>query len=134
MHFTFEVGEREKHTVSFHFNQMWGNLKITVDEKPVIRDFRILSLKTVTKYEFPVGDTEPHKVVIEKERKLLLAGYRKQMYRVLIDDRLVQEHEGFKTVQATPTNAAVWPLRSWANMWYGCGVPDLGRRHRSRVL
>jgi hypothetical protein len=32
-----------------------------------------------------------------------------------------------KTVQVTPTNAAVLPLRSWACLWYRCGVPDLIR-------
>jgi hypothetical protein len=32
-----------------------------------------------------------------------------------------------KTVQATPMAAAVWPLRPWADLWYGYGVPDLGR-------
>jgi len=34
-----------------------------------------------------------------------------------------------KTVQATPTNVAVWSLRSWAGLWYGYGVPDLIRWH-----
>jgi hypothetical protein len=32
-----------------------------------------------------------------------------------------------KTVQATPTNVAVWSLRSWACLWYRYGVPDLFR-------
>jgi hypothetical protein len=32
-----------------------------------------------------------------------------------------------KTVQATPTNAAVWHLRPWAGLCDRYGVPDLGR-------
>ena len=95
MKFTFQVGEGEKHQVTFHFNQLVGNLKITVDQKPVVRDFRIASLKLVKTYAFPVGNAERHNVRIEKERKLLLAGFRKQRYRVFVDDALVQEHEGF---------------------------------------
>ena len=32
-----------------------------------------------------------------------------------------------KTVQATPMNAAVLPLRSWADLCHRYGVPDLFR-------
>ena len=32
-----------------------------------------------------------------------------------------------KTVQATPMNAAVLPLRSQASLWHRYGVPDLFR-------
>ena len=31
MQFSFEVGEQEKHVVSFEFNQMLGNVSIKVD-------------------------------------------------------------------------------------------------------
>jgi hypothetical protein len=62
---------------------------------PRQRDFRIASVRLVKRYELTVGDREAHSVVIEKERKLFFAGFRKQKYRVLIDGRLVQEHEGY---------------------------------------
>ena len=32
-----------------------------------------------------------------------------------------------KSVQATPMNAAVLPLRSWVGLCHRYGVPDLGR-------
>ncbi len=94
MNFTFEVGE-EKHLVEFYFNQIWGNLKITVDGHSVVTDFRLFSLNLVKKYEFYVGRFEKHLVRIEKERKLFFAGFRKQKYRIFVDDNLIGEHEGF---------------------------------------
>ena len=39
-----------------------------------------------------------------------------------------------KTVQATPMNAAVLPLRSWAGLCHRYGVPDLFRYARSDLL
>jgi hypothetical protein len=95
MQFSFEVGEREHHSVEFSFNQMWGNLKITVDGEPVYRDLRTFSLSLVKRYELTVGDEEEHEVVIEHERKLLLAGLRPQKYRVYVDGELVLKREGF---------------------------------------
>jgi len=95
MTFTFGVGDKEKHRVTFRFNQIWGNLKITVDDSVVVRDFQTFSLHLTKKWEFSVGEGEPHKVTIEKERKLILAGFRKQKYRAFVDSVLVAEHEGF---------------------------------------
>jgi hypothetical protein len=94
MQFEFNVGTHEQHRVAFAFNQMVGDLKVTVDGQPVIQDFRMLSVRLVKRYEFSVGQQEPHKVAIEKERKLLLAGFRKQKYRVFVDGPLIQSYEG----------------------------------------
>jgi hypothetical protein len=41
-----------------------------------------------------VGEHERHSVRIEKERKLFMAGLRKQKYRVYVDGRLLSEYEG----------------------------------------
>jgi hypothetical protein len=42
-----------------------------------------------------VGSAEKHKVVLEKQRPLLFAGFRSQVYRVFVDDKLVHEQQGF---------------------------------------
>ena len=94
MQFSFEVGLEEKHVVSLNFNQMMGQLSISVDDREVIRELRMLSLSLVKKYEFVVGVNEQHAVRIEKERKLFLAGLRNQKYRVYVDGRLIKEYEG----------------------------------------
>ena len=94
MQFSFDVGFEEKHRVDFKFDQFAGNLEIKVDGQPLIRDFRMLSLKLTKRYEFSVGNIEKHQVAVEKKRKLFLAGFRPQKYSVFIDGRLVQTYEG----------------------------------------
>ena len=94
MQFSFIVGAHEKHQVDFSFDQFIGNLEIKVDGQPVVKDFRMLSLFLTKRYEFTVGTEELHHVTIEKKRKLFLAGFRPQTYRILIDGKLVQTHEG----------------------------------------
>ena len=94
MKFSFEVGEHERHRVGFSFNQFWGQVEILVDGESVRRDLALFSLNLVRRYAFTVGAAERHDVVIEKERKLFLAGLRAQKYRVFVDGKLVEEHEG----------------------------------------
>ena len=44
MQLEFEVGQQEKHRVHFSFNKFWGNLAVTVDGSPVVRDLRTFSV------------------------------------------------------------------------------------------
>ncbi len=39
----------------FRFNKFWGNLAITVDGRPVVRDCRMFSVKLTKTYRFTVG-------------------------------------------------------------------------------
>jgi hypothetical protein len=94
MQFSFNVGVNEKHRVDFSFDQFIGNLEIRIDGQPGLKDFRMFSLSLTKRYEFTVGVSEPHAVVIEKKRKLFLAGFRPQQYRIFIDGQLVQTYEG----------------------------------------
>ena len=94
MQFSFRVGVSEQHQVDFSFDQFIGNLEIRVDGQPLIKDFRMLSLKLTKRYEFVVGTQEQHQIAIEKKRKLFLAGLRPMQYRIFIDGQLVQTYEG----------------------------------------
>jgi len=94
MQFSFMVGVQEKHQVDFSFDQFMGNLEIRIDGQPVVKDFRMLSLRLTKRYEFSVGVNEKHHISIEKKRKLFLAGLRPQQYRIFIDENLVQTYEG----------------------------------------
>ena len=94
MKFDFNVGTQEQHHVEFEFDQVLGNLQITVDGNSVVKDLRHFSLSLTKRYEFEVGVKEQHKVAIEKERKLLLAGLRPQKYRVFVDGKLILSREG----------------------------------------
>ena len=94
MQFSFIVGAQEKHQVDFSFDQFIGNLEIRIDGQPAIKDFRMFSLSLTKRYEFIVGVDERHQVAIEKKRKLFLAGFRPQQYRIFVDGQLVQTYEG----------------------------------------
>jgi hypothetical protein len=94
MQFSFLVGVQERHRVDFSFDQFIGNLEIKVDGQPLVKDFRMLSLRLTKRYEFTVGAHEQHHVAIEKKRKLFLAGFRPQRYQIFIDRQLVQTYEG----------------------------------------
>jgi hypothetical protein len=94
MQFSFLVGVHEQHQVDFSFDQAIGNLEIKVDGQPLVKDFLMLSLRLTKRYQFTVGIQEQHHVKIEKKRKLFLAGFRPQRYRIFIDRQLVQTYEG----------------------------------------
>jgi hypothetical protein len=94
MQFSFLVGVQEQHQVDFSFDQFIGNLEIRVDGQALVKDFRMLSLKLTKRYEFTVGNQEQHQIALEKKRKLFLAGFRPQQYRIFIDGQLVQTYEG----------------------------------------
>jgi FAIM1 (Fas apoptotic inhibitory molecule) protein len=94
MQFSFRVGTEEQHQVDFSFDQFIGNLEIRVDGQPVVKDFRMFSLSLTKRYQFTVGTQERHDIIIEKKRKLFLAGVRPQQYRIFIDGQLVQTYEG----------------------------------------
>jgi hypothetical protein len=92
--FGFDVGEEEKHRVEFHWGQLFGRVRITVDDEEVVQKNRAVNLGStkVRKFEFPVGTAEQHHVLIEKETPRLLAGARKQKCRAFVDGELVGEY------------------------------------------
>lgn len=94
MQFSFTVGKHETHRVDFSFDQFIGTLEIKVDGQTAVKDFRMFSLKLTKRYELVVGVNEKHQVVIEKKRKLFLAGMRPQRYRVFVDGALMQTYGG----------------------------------------
>jgi hypothetical protein len=94
MNFSFVIGVTEQHRIDFSFDQFIGNLEIKIDGQPLIKDFRLLSLKLTKRYEFEVGINEKHQIVIEKKRKLFLAGLRPMQYNIFVDGQLVQTYEG----------------------------------------
>ena len=92
--FTFEVGEHERHEVSFHWGQLFGKVRISVDGAEVVQNttpvnFRSTRLRT---FELSVGASEVHRVVIKKTRKKFLGGARKQKCRAFVDGELIGEY------------------------------------------
>jgi hypothetical protein len=94
MKFTVEIGDEEKHNISYNFNKFWGNVSIKVNGEKIKKDFRLYSLELSKVYEFNVGIKEVHAIKIEKIRPLILAGFRSNTYRIFVDDKLFKEFKG----------------------------------------
>ena len=90
MKFSIEVGINEKHLIEFNFNQLFGRAVLKVDGEVVFKKARWFSEPLTDRYEFEIGQFEPVRVRIEKERKLLIGS----KYRVFLDQRLTQLFQG----------------------------------------
>jgi len=91
MKFTVEIGENEKQVIFFSFNKFWGNLRISVNGKTILKDVRMFSVNLVKQYEFKVGQTEIHNIRIVKIRPMLFAGFRTNEYKIYVDGNLYKE-------------------------------------------
>ncbi len=87
LEFEFRVGEAEVHIVRFSFSQVWGTVRIWVDDEVVKRDLRLLSFSRFKDYRLVVGNAERHDVLIRKERPWVAAGFRQQVCNVFIDGK-----------------------------------------------
>jgi hypothetical protein len=92
--FEFQVGDTEQHRVAFHWGQLFGRVRITVDHVEVVGENKAVRLTSdaVRKFEFSVGDAERHAILIEKARKRFLGGARKQTCRAFVDGELIGEY------------------------------------------
>lgn len=95
MKISFEVGTSEKHQVEFYFNQVWGNLYISIDGQKIMKGFEIIDFEFTKKFNILVGVDEKHYVSIEQERCKVFGGLRKQKYRVFIDKVKIKELHGY---------------------------------------
>jgi hypothetical protein len=81
--FSFEVGDEEKHRVEFHWGQLFGRVRVTVDDVEVVQHNRPVMFGKTShrKFAFSVGQHEVHAIVIEKTSRRFLGGARKQKCR-----------------------------------------------------
>jgi hypothetical protein len=100
MKFTIEVGDETKARIDFSRDWLTGTMLVFVDgEKQVLQSpyspSTHFSFRLIKRYEFSVGEAEPHQVVLEKERPLLFAAFRPQIYRLFVDGQMVHEQTGY---------------------------------------
>lgn len=112
------MGNVDKHLVEFTWGQLFGSVKLAVDGVVVYRGTPLafdevrqmsnpylylyrtyVTKKTPNKltrsWDFEVGTVEKHKIHIDKVRPKLLASLRPSLFRVFVDDQLVEERFGF---------------------------------------
>jgi hypothetical protein len=91
MKFTLEIGETETHIIEFQFNQLFGELRISVDNEPVFQSKRLFNEPIQEVFNFEIGQRERATVRIEKRRKQLFGHHN----RVFVDNRLARVVDGF---------------------------------------
>jgi hypothetical protein len=96
---SFTVGEHEKHTVVYSFDQMWGWLTITVDGVLVVKTLVTFSFRLVSRFDFQVGQAEVHAVRVEKHRALFFSFARPQPIKAFVDGVLVAEADGSRNAR-----------------------------------
>lgn len=106
--FSFDVGHAERHRVDFSYDSMWGKLKITVDGYLVETGRLFVDFSLTRRYQFNVGQTERHAIVIDKTRKLLFAGFRSSSYQIWIDGQpaYVVDGRGLRPAGVQPSSQA----------------------------
>jgi hypothetical protein len=90
MKISIEAGTNEKHHIEFTFNQLLGRSTLSVDGQEVFRKARWFSEPIKDRYEFEIGQFEPVRVRIEKQRTDMFAS----KYCVYVDNRLARLHHG----------------------------------------
>lgn len=93
MRFELEIGEHEKHKISYYFDKIFGKLEIKVDDMILYSDFIIISVGLSDVHDFRIGQMEVHAVRIEKIRPRFWAGFRTNTYRVYVDGLLIKEYK-----------------------------------------
>jgi len=94
----FTVGDREKHRISYRWDQVWGWLTVTVDGDLVMKQLVTYTFRLVNVVEFAVGEAERHAVRIEKRRPLLASFAQPQPINAFVDGVLVARLDGASAV------------------------------------
>ncbi|MDP9326067.1 MAG: hypothetical protein M3O87_05975 [Candidatus Dormibacteraeota bacterium] len=92
--FDFPVGKQETHKVHVRLDQASRQLTIDVDGEYVVNEMQQFSLSMMQVYRFNAGTGEPHAVIVEKRREVLMSGSKPYTWRVFVDDQYVGTYQG----------------------------------------
>ncbi len=90
MKFRVEFGEIEKQVIEYEFNQLFGRLRVTLNDQPVMKRWQLFNEPVREVLEWETGEIEKLQVRIVKERGQLYG----QTNRVFINNRLVKCFSG----------------------------------------
>ena len=89
-YFEFMVGTNEVHNICYHFDRMWGGVKVYSDEEVVSKGFRINSILDEptgqNEIRFNVGEYEVHEVLIKVDSPLIFPLFRPYFYHIFVDN------------------------------------------------
>ena len=94
------IGENEKIDLLIERNWFTGRFIFTANgEKHTLRSpyslFTHFNVRTKNEYNFEVGKTEKHSVVIQHIRPRFFAGFRDQEFNLIVDGKLIESSNGY---------------------------------------
>ncbi len=99
MKFTCKLPDELGTVIEFRRSSFWGSLSIKANGDVVLKRSALNPLthfypSLTRKYEFSLPGSTPRQVCIVKERPLLLAGFRKNRYRISFNGLEIGEFVG----------------------------------------
>ncbi len=90
MEYTFTVGKKEKHTVSFTVNRFFSIITIKVDGKQIRRSFFLFGGDK--EFNLDIGDKEMHQIRIVLKIPIAMPAFKKWVYEVSVDGKHYQTY------------------------------------------
>jgi hypothetical protein len=92
MRFEFKVGITDRHSVRFRYSRLINTVRIDVDGDLLKRDVFWLWIPPYRRYEFEVGQTEKHDIVIETSIPRVGAKFTNPSCTVTVDGEPAGEY------------------------------------------
>jgi hypothetical protein len=92
MEFEFNVGTTDRRAVRFRYSRLINTVRIDVDGDTIRRDIFWIWIPAFRRYEFEVGDSERHDVVIETMIPRAGAKFVNPSCKVMVDGKLTGEY------------------------------------------
>jgi hypothetical protein len=87
------VGTSEKHHVAYHWSQLSGLTRISVDGVAVLRKHRMFDVfRTKWRCEASIGKIEVHRFAVEQRILWFWGGFAVYTFQFFVDDELVWTH------------------------------------------
>ena len=91
--FTFEIGDEEKHKITFIHDRVGGEGPIVLcDGRERYSHTPIFGFAGKRLCSFMIGETEKHLVEVDIIRPFFFSIFRKWRYRVYVDEHLLMEY------------------------------------------
>ena len=91
--FTFDIGEKEKHKITFIHDRVGGEGPIVLcDEKEKYSHTPFFGFWGKRRCSFMIGEHEKHLVEVDMYRPVFFSIFRKWKYKVYVDEQFLIEY------------------------------------------
>jgi hypothetical protein len=87
--FAFDVEASERHHIAVGYNFPWEEIRITIDNKDVIREQHPWSLKRKRRFKFNIGESETHSLELQWRMPWLAQIDRNDYFTAFLDGQQI---------------------------------------------